>query len=171
MEEDQMVAMLEEGYDPLELSIRKWENIAYGDDEYLGPNNCALCHITKQRCERCPIGEATGEEFCRGTPLVDVERAMYDDKDLREPAKKMLAYLISLRPKGKAKASKTKKTDVENIMKRIDTIAESLNDSIEEIRESCRVIEKEETHISNFIEELDDSMTDLVDARNELSKS
>ena len=72
---------LENGEDPLDLSIEKWESIcetddidtAIGLDE--GGDNCALCHVyflyrvySPENCVGCPVYKAANQQYCRGTP-------------------------------------------------------------------------------------------------------
>ena len=57
----------------LRLSWHKWNDIARGAQEDLGPDNCALCLLywratREYSCIGCPIREYIGRVDCRGTP-------------------------------------------------------------------------------------------------------
>ena len=59
----------------VEYAIEKWEDIAIGEGEDHGPDNCALCEVYyDDKCEGCPIFEDTGSQRCCDTP--------YDDWDM-----------------------------------------------------------------------------------------
>lgn len=98
-------------------SIEKWEAIANGSGEDLGPENCSLCKkFFRRDCDGCPVYEATGEECCQGSPYerwgelkspdvairarglrVEARRAVSDRA--KEIARKEVAFLKSLLPK------------------------------------------------------------------------
>lgn len=55
MTRDEMLALLKEGYSPVEVSIRKWQNIISSGGKDLGKNNCALCELYCGECDECPL--------------------------------------------------------------------------------------------------------------------
>ena len=72
--------------DPLELSIQKWQVIvnAYdaGEPDYIrdgGIYTCALCATYRHSgCDGCPVMEATGFDYCGGSPYARYVDAEYD---------------------------------------------------------------------------------------------
>lgn len=107
----------------LKQSIKHWEkNTQFYkiDDLALGRQDCALCGLFNSdttfhiyRCVGCPISEVTGQNYCRGTPYVHVERLYQDscencaenedyeasyeeEQEIREAAKEMLEFLVGL---------------------------------------------------------------------------
>jgi len=83
----------------LELSIKKWEDLAQDKDiEYEGSETCALCQVYSKACEDCPVCQKTGKDGCAGSPYED-----YLDDDPAEKRKKVarrqLRFLKSLRKK------------------------------------------------------------------------
>lgn len=103
----------------LQKSIAHWERVATGNrqpDELVGGGWCDLCtefnHSMSwnKRCKGCPVYEKTGEQFCAGTPWVEIERVLdgrcgeeatadwLDTDEAAELAAKELAFLKSLLP-------------------------------------------------------------------------
>jgi len=99
VDKEEMLRRLDDGEDPLEVSIQKWEDIVNGTGHDLHASNCALCH-THPSCIGCPIKELTGQEECEGTPYYKYHTA-YGFTDKQEAAKEELEFLKSLRPKPK----------------------------------------------------------------------
>ena len=83
MDKATMLERLEAGDNPLELSIKKWEDILTEIEATreplcesdMGTANCALCEIYRNRkpyiemCKGCPILIKTGRKECDGTPV------------------------------------------------------------------------------------------------------
>ncbi len=91
----------------LKASIRYWDDLIAGKDNY-GPDGTGdpLCKAVRC-CEACPIHQHTGLPFCRGTPYMLVKTAWVTWTNFtgREAtwlrnARKWRAYLKSLLPKG-----------------------------------------------------------------------
>lgn len=108
---EEMLAELDEGYDPLEVSIHKWEAIltclikrdihgAYRTEN--GWYNCALCHVHNTvlggSCGECPIALSSGE-LCEGTPYqlfsITLQTLYFHAEELE--AKEVLKTLSKLR--------------------------------------------------------------------------
>jgi hypothetical protein len=84
MNREEMIKGIEEGKDPLELSIQKWQDILDGKGKQEGSDNCALCYCynkfdkwhsygtryNKYACRKCPVYLKTGQQFCVGTPYL-----------------------------------------------------------------------------------------------------
>lgn len=70
MDHSEMIKQLQEGADPLDLSIKKWEDILNNNSEDMGDMNCALCY-TNKNCYTCPIWKATKEKYCADTPYYE----------------------------------------------------------------------------------------------------
>lgn len=81
MYREEMVMRLQNGEDPLELSIEKWESLleqAKTDaNEFDGfefsSSTCALCYIYRYvknqvDCGSCPVFEVTNLPYCHNTP-------------------------------------------------------------------------------------------------------
>jgi hypothetical protein len=99
----------------LQGSIAKWQAIVDGTGEDLGCENCPLCakfnraHLQLDsdddeygdydgpvNCAGCPVAEATGRDFCDGSPYeqyLDLTRPL-------DVAAQELAFLKSLLPPG-----------------------------------------------------------------------
>jgi hypothetical protein len=110
-----------EWLDPLEQSIKHWTRLAtnkrgLGEEHY--SSDCALCvkyHVPGQVgglfyenvCHGCPVSEKTGQTLCGGTPWMEAHRAAvnafrgedYSNPKFLKAAKRMLKFLINLRPK------------------------------------------------------------------------
>jgi len=117
MKREDMERRLEEGEDPLELSIEKWKDIINGDGYDHGSGNCALCSVYYNgptNCENCPVCIATGHSNCEETPYDNYEDSLGGDpvtinearridakraRNMLKVAKKELEFLKSLRPK------------------------------------------------------------------------
>ena len=94
-----------DGYNPLELSIKKWEFIVgmlnageevSNDGGLLTCGLCILYDPRESHCAGCPVRERTGLSYCNGTPYEAWEDE--DDFDRTTIAEKELAFLESLRP-------------------------------------------------------------------------
>jgi len=101
----------------LKGSIEKWEAIAAGTGEDLGPENCALCkRFFRRDCSGCPVKMRTGMECCEGSPYEDWGALRSPDVSIRnrnfrtegrkavsvkakEVARKEVAFLKALLPK------------------------------------------------------------------------
>lgn len=57
MNREKMLRRLEAGYDPIIVSIEKWEDVKRGDAGFgSGAHNCALCETYKNEpCKNCPL--------------------------------------------------------------------------------------------------------------------
>jgi hypothetical protein len=113
----------------LKSSIAHWERLVSGkrrSGESMGSSHCALCRkfmldSPLMDCEGCPVKEKTGRHGCQKTPYQDVELVFFrqrqdisdsgvdwdkarelalDTMEFRRAAKKELAFLKSLLPKG-----------------------------------------------------------------------
>ena len=109
----EMRRRLEEGEDPLELSIEKWKDIVHhleainGFSEYDpsledGMDNCALCYAYNwgsHECEDCPVYHWTGHRWCCRTPFETYQQAlkMENVSWMLMCAKDELEFLESLR--------------------------------------------------------------------------
>ncbi len=78
MNPTEMIERLENGEDPLTLSIEKWQDIVNdkGKHKHLdqGCDNCALCETYQVRekelpCHKCPVYLFTKHSGCQGTPV------------------------------------------------------------------------------------------------------
>jgi hypothetical protein len=86
-------------------SIKKWELIVAGIGPDNGRKNCPLCHryfsIHKNydddtECHGCPIYQATGRQFCDGTPHEDyIESELLGNPSLVD-ARRFLNWLRRL---------------------------------------------------------------------------
>lgn len=90
----------------LDESIAHWERLATGnreEGENPSASHCALCR-NHNRCEGCPVNEATGNHGCSLTPYFDANFACLehglDSPEFRAAAQKELDFLKSLRPAG-----------------------------------------------------------------------
>jgi hypothetical protein len=115
MDRKELKKRLENGEDPLELSIEKWEDIVEKNNGQnpMYWNNCALClTFWNADCTGCPVRERTGHDCCEGTPFEALEAHLSECracerikngdglklcKDGMEVAKKELEFLKSLR--------------------------------------------------------------------------
>jgi len=64
MDNKTMLKRLEAGYEPIDISIEKWNDFERGyvagvEEE----DSCALCHVNHMNCSRCPI-VLSGEKAC-----------------------------------------------------------------------------------------------------------
>ncbi len=109
--------MKKETLEALKKSILKWKRIVLstkGLDE--GVDNCSLCQmfVTNRRCEGCPVAVKSGQS-CTNSPYDEWSNHQHVDhpggpEDHRVPgckecmrlAKKELAFLESLLPKGQS---------------------------------------------------------------------
>lgn len=101
----EMVERVENGEDPLELSIEKWVDIvdcfenAETDSDCTGlensSSNCALC-FTHPDCDNCPVYLFTGIIGCADTPYVKFI-STYGISEKKRIAKKELEFLKLLR--------------------------------------------------------------------------
>lgn len=116
----EMEELLKKGYSPLEVSIKKWEEIVAGTGTDMGTANCALCFtymkpmkkgatisdiftvsnifIEYQGCGNCPVKLSTGEEYCSHTPYDEFTGTIPLSSCYINAAKKELKFLKSLRP-------------------------------------------------------------------------
>jgi len=114
MTPEQVKQRLADGEDPLDLSIEKWVDMElfvinnpsrYMDvfDMEQGDDNCGLCHRhRKDRCQTCPVANATGTPLCGGSPYSTFVNLLHYDS---HPASSMvlgairaeLAFLRSLK--------------------------------------------------------------------------
>ena len=96
----------------MEGSIKKWEDIADGEGEDLGDENCSLCQLFHEHdCKGCPVSTFTCMEGCVKTPYEEWsfhQRTHWDsgtyEKKVRCPKCKEIAlreveFLKSLRSK------------------------------------------------------------------------
>lgn len=94
MTAQKVIPVTREGFAALQESVLKWEWNAKQTDTHrlsLGQKACPLCclynpygfsaysEMLTEPCEGCPIREATGEDFCRGTPYDNVLDALAAD--------------------------------------------------------------------------------------------
>jgi hypothetical protein len=87
MNRQQMLDALAAGQAPIDVAIRKWEDIANGEGE--NGANCSLCH-TYQRCDQCPVsGGESG--CCEG--LYDVYCYVNTSEERNSAALDMVRYL------------------------------------------------------------------------------
>jgi hypothetical protein len=94
----------------LEGSIEKWEKIVMGTGKDEGCSNCPLCEeFWNYQCKDCPVRQATGQIYCRGTPYAKwadmQEEYVLPDGDWiaetpeqRMIAMNMLSFLRELHP-------------------------------------------------------------------------
>lgn len=111
MEREDMLRRLENGEDPLELSIEKWQDIVDGKGEDEENSNCALCekyqtnippiYYLQEACKGCPVFQKTKKRFCRDTLY-----HYYQYSKSTEDAIEELNFLKSLRKKVKEKKVK-----------------------------------------------------------------
>jgi len=106
MEDHEMLERYENGEDPLELSIEKWEDIVNGSGQDHGGENCALCQKyfdvsddEHKNCAGCPILEKTGYRGCVGTPYEEYSNLSNweDEEEYLRLANEELDFLKSLR--------------------------------------------------------------------------
>lgn len=116
MKRTKMIEELASGEDPLEVSIKKWEDIVNEKGTDMGRDNCALCYEYyfchqdnryDEYCYGCPIYEKTGEDSCKDTPYQDWGEHKKDEgrfgeawvecPECTELAQKELDFLKSLR--------------------------------------------------------------------------
>ena len=97
MDSKEMRRRVGAGEDPLEVSIRKFQDIAEGTGTNEGSDNCALCYMYRwSDCALCPVYKAIGISHCRETPYEDYVKAKTDEERY-EAAKREVAFLESLR--------------------------------------------------------------------------
>ena len=111
MNREEMLSRLAAGEDPLELSIKKWQDIRehlrkiHSFQEYdkaleQGSTNCALCEVFcfYGTCSICPVAKKTGPG-CTGTPYEAFKYAvLQQDLDaMRKAADEEIKFLESLR--------------------------------------------------------------------------
>lgn len=98
MDREEMIRQLNNGEDPLEVSIVKWEQERDMDDEEdvfnVSPDTCALCYVQPipRTCTLCVIRNYTTCSSCIGTPYYD-----YVTNPTKYNAGRMVAFLKSLR--------------------------------------------------------------------------
>ena len=110
MIESQIKKLLKAGKDPLELSIKKWEDIVNKTGKDAGRLNCALCLVyLENNCADCPVRDYTGDIVCSNTPYEEWSYHMIWAHDYPSRpwsvkcktcmmyAKRELAFLKSLR--------------------------------------------------------------------------
>jgi len=111
MNREEMLRRLRAGEDPLDLSIKKWEDIvsclsrvqSAGKFDYaldVAGRNCALCEVYGSKgCEGCPVYERTGGVACVRTPYVAWLLAKMGKslQEMRVAAKCELEFLRSLK--------------------------------------------------------------------------
>jgi hypothetical protein len=92
----------------LKGSIEKWRGIAAGTKLDHGISNCPLCtRFHHLECSGCPVMNATGRFYCKGTPYSAYRKAErtysvdYEQR-VRRAALAELKFLKSLLPKGGA---------------------------------------------------------------------
>jgi len=88
--QNEMIKRLRAGENPIDVSIRKWEdgkryaersnaNFMIIESMLTRPGNCALCfRYYDLDCEGCPVYKRTGYTECSDTPYVNVCRAIRD---------------------------------------------------------------------------------------------
>jgi len=112
---DEMIKRLDAGENPIDVSIKKWEDALefaesckvhdysfFGDIWYmvLFADNCALCYkYIDDGCRCCPIFLKTGKAACYGTPFIEVKHAIKEqDADrLINGIKDEIKFLKSLK--------------------------------------------------------------------------
>jgi hypothetical protein len=80
MDREAAEAMIEDGYEPLAVSIHKWRDVVYGRGYEDGADNCALC-IVYCGCDECPVCEEVGRSMCLGTPYSEITNHYDDEHD------------------------------------------------------------------------------------------
>lgn len=71
----EMLELIDKGESPLDISIKKWEDIVNGVGNDEGLDNCALCYVYSNGdggdddCDCCPVKMDTGEPYCAETPF------------------------------------------------------------------------------------------------------
>lgn len=68
----------------LKGSVRKWERIVDGRGADNGTYNCPLCKmflLGEMRCAGCPVKEASGQSYCRGTPYENWDDVVEEELD------------------------------------------------------------------------------------------
>ena len=78
MDRTEMLERLSNGEDPLEVSIKKWEDMRDHDARDYGHLNCALCETYGRRSSinSCPVSKCTGRFSCYDTPIDDIPGVM-----------------------------------------------------------------------------------------------
>ena len=101
----------------LDLSIKKWEEIAAGTGTDEGSRNCALCKkynivVTEspksvKNCVGCPVAVVSGKQYCVGTPYQMYRHYLVYEHSVpgasMVAAKIMLKFLKTLRAGSKVK--------------------------------------------------------------------
>ena len=103
----------------LEDSIAHWARLVTGNrQEGEAPDWrwCALCarfYNPSDQCDGCPVKEETGVNGCDDTPYIYAANAWdahgKDSPEFRRAARKVLAFLASLRPTTEQTTEKGKK--------------------------------------------------------------
>lgn len=87
MDYREMRRRLNNGENPLDLSIEKWEGVAFKGDVDSGGCNCSLCEVYFiYGCIDCPVRNKTGLKTCNNTPFrawVNHHEALHNDKEDR----------------------------------------------------------------------------------------
>lgn len=96
MTKEEMLKALEEGQDPLAVSIRKWEDIVDEMGIDMHQENCALCHVflgeEPNHCKKCPVSIESKAPFCYNTPYMSFLDGGQDIEDAIE----ILLYLENI---------------------------------------------------------------------------
>lgn len=102
--------MIPDTLQALRGSIAKWRAIVDGTGKDEGVDNCPLCKLfhSDEGCDdRCPVKQRTSQDFCFGSPYVDLwvtddwdPGEMADTPIKIDAAESMLGFLISLLPEG-----------------------------------------------------------------------
>lgn len=75
-----MIELIREGVSPLDITIKKWQDIVDGKGINYGIYNCALCYLfnempeTEHDCMLCPVYSVTEELYCKGTPYQEFNK-------------------------------------------------------------------------------------------------
>ncbi len=90
----------------LKESIEHWRRVvANPHAERIGAGACALCELfnkldesSEENCIGCPVFEATGRQYCYGSPYTDVIRFSPGQPEYLRLAQEELEFLKSLLP-------------------------------------------------------------------------
>jgi hypothetical protein len=99
MDRSGMKKLLDKGYKPLTVTIRKWQSIVEGKGIDEGPNNCALCEAYQHHnCRECPVQQYTGYPYCLWTPYANFVQAKMakNETSMKECALEELQFLKRL---------------------------------------------------------------------------
>lgn len=77
MEMQEMLDRLNEGENPLALTIKKWEDILEGGRDYLG-ENCALCGEYREPRDKAK------KEWCKGCPVYKFVKSNLSEEELKD---------------------------------------------------------------------------------------